>query len=359
MKAARLRGIRDVVIEDIPVPEPGPGEARVRLTRVGMCGSDVHYYSHGRIGNAVAGPGHIAGHEPAGVIDKLGDKLGPESDEGTAARLRPGTRVAVEPAINCERCECCLTGHPNRCVKGRFISSPPHQGAFTEFICHPVRLLVPVPDNLADALTDEDLVMLEPLGVGVYAARRGRVALGDTVAVFGCGPIGLSTIQCARARGASRVFATDVLDYRLEYAKKLGADEVMNASGGRVVEWLMTLTDGRGADVVFDCAGEQDAIDHCIHGVRYGGRVGLVGAPEGDRLSYEAHYARRKELDLVNVRRSLHGVETGLAMVRAGQADLRTIVTHRFPLDEIAKAYDLVNRYADGVVKAMVVISEA
>lgn len=351
MKAARLRGIRDVEIDEIPVPEPGPGEARVRVTRVGMCGSDVHYYAHMRIGYAVCEPGHIAGHEAAGVVDKLGPDI--EDD-----RLAVGARVAVEPHVNCGACERCLTGHPNQCPHARFISSPPYPGAFTEYICHPVQLLFPVPEDLTGKLTDEDLAMLEPLGVGIHTARRARVGLGDTVAVFGCGPIGLFTIQCARARGASRIFATDVLDYRLEFARKLGADETRNASGGGVAEWVKELTGGRGADVVFDCAGEQQSIDDCIEGVRIGGRMAMVGSPAGDRLTYDAHRTRRKELDMLNVRRALFGHESGFAMVRAGHVDLGTMVTHRFALDEIARAFDLVDRYADGVVKAMIVVSE-
>ncbi len=346
MKAAVLRGIRDVAIEDLAVPEPGPGEVRVRVTRVGVCGSDVHFYSHGRIGEAVAGPGHVAGHEMAGVVDKLG----PGTDAPPV-----GTRVAVEPAVNCGECERCLAGFPNQCLQCRFMSQPPHNGALAEYVCHPARLVEPVPDSL----TDEDVAQLEPLAVGVHAARRARVGLGDTVAVFGCGPIGLFTMQAARAAGASRVFATDVLEYRTRFAKRLGADEVMNASSGGVAEWVKGLTGGRGADVTIDCAGVQETIDHCVEGVRAGGRVGLVGSPRGDRLSYLAHIARRKELDMLHVRRSRFGIEHALAMAVAGQVDLRTMVTHRFSLDETGRAFDILDRYADGVVKAMIAVSDS
>ncbi|MHC5055433.1 MAG: zinc-binding dehydrogenase [Planctomycetota bacterium] len=346
MKVAVLRGIRDVAIEDVPVPEPGPGEVRVRVTRVGVCGSDVHYYSHGRIGTVAAEPGHVAGHELAGVVDARGPGV-----EGPAV----GARVAVEPAINCGECERCLAGFPNQCLECRFISLPPHKGAFCEYICHPARLV----DEVPDSLTDEDIAQLEPLGVGVHAAERARVGLGETVAVFGCGPIGLFTLQAARAAGASRIFATDVLDYRVEFARKLGADEVMNASGGGVSEWIMELTRGRGADVTIDCAGVQDTIDHCVEGVGAGGRVALVGSPREDLLSYLAHVARRKELDVLNVRRSLFGIERALPMALAGQVDLRTMVTHRFPLEETGKAFDILDRYADGVVKAMIAVSDS
>jgi len=345
MKAAKLCGVRDIAIEDVPVPEPAPGEVRLRVTRVGICGSDVHYYSRGRIGDAVMQPGHVVGHEVAGVVDALGAGV-----EGP----RVGARVAVEPAIHCGECERCFAGFPNQCTRCRFLGLPPVKGALQEFICHPANLVEEVPDTLTDA----DVAQLEPLAVGIHAAERARVGLGETVAVFGCGPIGLFTIQAARAAGASRVFATDLLDYRIEYARKLGADEVMNASSGGVAEWVTGLTGGRGADATIDCAGVQDTVDHCVEGVRAGGRVGLVGSPRGDRLSYLAHIARRKELDILNVRRSRFGIERALPVALAGQVDLRTMVTHTFPLSETGRAFDILGRYADGVVKAMITVSE-
>lgn len=351
MKVAKLRGIRDVAIEEVPVPEPGPGEALVRVTRVGVCGSDVHYYAHGRIGDAVIQPGQIVGHEFAGVVERLGPP-GP-LDQG-ASDIQPGTRVAVEPSVNCGHCDRCEAGCPNQCPNVRFFGTPPVQGAFAEYVCHPLRLLYPAPDDLTDA----DVAQIEPLGVGIHTVVRARPAPGDTVAVFGCGPIGLFTIQCARAAGASRVLATDVLDYRLEFARKLGADEVMNASSGGVAEWVGELTGGRGADVTYDCAGKQESIDDCMAAARIGGRVGLVGIPRDDRVSYEPHHMRRKELDVHNIRRSRSAVRPGLAMAKAGQIDLRAMVTHTFGLDEIKKAFDLVDAYADGVVKAMIVVSE-
>jgi L-iditol 2-dehydrogenase len=361
MKVARLQGIRRIEIDEAPVPEPGPGEARVRITRVGVCGSDVHYYRHMRIGNAVCPPGHISGHEPAGVIDGFG----PDVDEVRGRKgLDVGSRVAVEPDVNCAKCRWCETGFPNQCPHMMFISSPPYPGAFSEYISHPVRCLYAVPDSIPgpsgdEPLTDSDAAILEPLGVGIHAVRRARVGAGETVAVFGSGPIGLSTMACARAAGASRVFATDILGYRLEFARKYGAEEVMDASGrGDVGEWVKGLTGGRGADCVFECSGAQSAVDDCVHAVRIGGRVGLVGSPEGDRLSYEAHYTRRKELDMLNVRRSRFRYETAIPMALAGQTDLRTMVTHTFPLDEIARAFDLADRYADGLVKAVIAVSE-
>ncbi len=348
MKAAVLRGIRKVAIEDVPAPDPGPGEALVRVTCVGVCGSDVHYYAHGRIGDAVVKPGQIVGHEFAGVVEKTGERLPGDPD------IAPGTRVAVEPSINCGHCDCCVAGHPNQCPNVRFYGTPPVQGAFAEYVCHPLRLLFPASGDLTDA----DIAQIEPLGVGIHTIVRAQPAPGDTVAVFGCGPIGLFTIQCARAGGASRILATDILGYRLDLAKKIGADEVMDASSGGVPEWVMSLT-GRGADITYDCAGKQESIDDCMAAVRIGGRAALVGIPRDDRVSYEPHHMRRKELDVLNIRRSRFAVEPGLAMASAGQVDLRSMVTHDFGLDDIAKAFEIVDGYADGVIKAMIHVSDS
>jgi L-iditol 2-dehydrogenase len=344
VRAAVLKGIKQVVIEERPVPEPGPGQARVKVTSVGVCGSDVHYYVQGKIGDQVIEGDHVCGHEFAGIVDKLGpDTAGPAL----------GTRVAVEPSINCGTCECCESGRPNQCPNVIFYGTPPTQGAYTEYVCHPVRLLFPVPDEVSS----DDAAMLEPFGIGMHAVRRAHVDLGDTVAIFGCGPIGLVTLMAARAAGASRIVATDLYQYRLDVAKTLGADDV-SVAGADVQEWVAGLTGKRGVDASFDCAGEQESIDDAMATVRIGGRVALVGIPRLDRISYEPHKARRKELDVFNIRRSRFTVEAGLAMAKAKQVDLRTMVTHRLPLEEIRTAFELVESYADGVVKAVIRVSD-
>jgi L-iditol 2-dehydrogenase len=347
VRAAVLKGIKQVQIEERPVPEPKRGEARVRVTSVGVCGSDVHYYAQGKIGDQVIEGDHVCGHEFAGVVDKLG----PDTD-GPA----PGTRVAVEPSINCGTCEQCESGHPNTCPNVIFYGTPPVQGAYTEYVCHPVHLMFPVPDEVSN----DDAAMLEPLGIGIHSARRARIDLGETVAILGCGPIGLVTLMSARARGASRIIATDLHEYRLDVAKKLGADDVMVAGkGGDVVKWIMDLTDGRGVDATFDCAGEQETINEALDGARIGGRAVLVGIPRLDRISYDPHPARRKELDVLNIRRSRFTVEAGLAMAKAKQVDLRSMVTHTFALEQIKDAFEIVDTYSDGVVKAVIRVSES
>jgi L-iditol 2-dehydrogenase len=284
------------------------------------------------------------GHEFAGVVEALGEGV-------TAPAV--GTRVAVEPGMNCGRCEWCERGLPNQCPHVRFYGTPPVTGAFAEYVVHPARLLFPVPDSL----TDEDAAVLEPLGVAIHVIRRTGVDLGDDVAVFGCGPVGLLTVQCARAAGASRVFATDIVACRREFAGRMGAADTASPLDTDVVRWLAEATGGRGPDACIECAGEQSTLDECVRAVRVGGRVSVVGIPSFDRFAYDAHVARRKELDIRNVRRSRFAVEAGLAMAASGQVDLRSIVTHRFALDEVGRALELVHEKADGVVKAVVRVS--
>jgi L-iditol 2-dehydrogenase len=346
MKAAVMTGIRKIELQERPVPEPGPGEVRLRVTAVGVCGSDVHYYVDGRIGDQVVEGDHVMGHEFAAVVDSLGPEV---------ERPAVGTRVAVEAGRNCQKCEQCLGGRPNLCPNVVFYGTPPVQGAFCEYVLQRADLCFPIPDELGD----EDAAMLEPLGIGIHTVRRARADLGDTVAVLGSGPIGLVTMMCARAQGASRILATDIRPYRLDYAKRAGATEVMNPADGDVVEWIMDLTGGRGADVAYECAGEQDTVTQCIGGTRIGGRVGLVGIPRVDRISLTIHTARRRELDILNVRRSRFTVEAGLAMAKSGQVDLRSMITHRMPLEDVGRACDLVDKYADGVVKVMIRVSDS
>ena len=346
MKAAVMTGIRKIEMQERPVPEPGPGEVRLRVTSVGVCGSDVHYYVDGRIGDQVIEGDHILGHEFAAVVDELGPEV-----EGPAV----GTRVAVEASRNCQKCEQCLSGNPNLCPNVIFYGTPPVQGALCEYVLQRADLCFPIPE----ALADEDAAMLEPLGIGIHTVRRARTELGDTVAVLGSGPIGLVTMMCARAQGASRILATDIRPYRLDYAKKAGATDVMNPDDGDVVEWIIDLTGGRGVDVAYECAGEQETVTQCIDGTRVAGRVGLVGIPRVDSISLPIHTARRRELDILNVRRSKFAVEMGLAMAQSGQVDLHSMITHRMPLEDVGRACDLVDEYADGVVKAMIRVSDS
>ena len=269
MKVVRLHAPNDLCQHDEPKPEPGPGEMLVRVTAVGICGSDLHWFGEAGIGDAKLKQPLVLGHEFAGVI---------------AAGPRQGQRVAIDPAIPCKECEYCQAGNPNLCQNLRFAGHGLENGALREYITWPEECLFPLPDPLSDA----DGVMLEPLGVAIHAVDLAHLRAGMSVGVFGCGPIGLLVIQVARLAGAMQVFVTEPLSPRLDIARGLDAKE-----------W----TPGQEVDVAFEVAGENAAVETAVAAVKPGGRVILAGIPADDRTSFPASVARRKGLTIKLVRR--------------------------------------------------------
>jgi L-iditol 2-dehydrogenase len=341
MKALVLHGVRDLRVEERPKPEPGPGQALVRIRSVGVCGSDVHYYTHMRIGDQVVTRPMIPGHEAAGEVAALGPGV-----EGVAT----GDRIAIEPARSCGRCEFCRTGRPNICPQVVFRSTPPNDGLMCEFAAIEAAQGLPVPD----AISFDEAAMLEPLQVAVHAANLSGLVPGETVAVIGCGAIGLGCLEMARAGGAGRILATDRFDYRLALARKLGADETIHAERADPVKTLKHLTAGRGADLVFECTNRAAGAPQAYDAAAIGGRVILVGIPEEDTITLDAHEYRRKELRVQYVRRSRHAARAAIALLAAGRLQVKPWVTHTFALKDAAKAFEMVDKYADGVLKAVV-----
>jgi len=311
VKVSRLHGAGDLRLGDEPLPDVPAGHSLVRVTAVGLCGSDLHWYAEGGIGDARVGRPLVLGHEFAGVVEG-----GP----------RHGERVAVDPAMPCERCASCRAGHHNLCPHVRFAGSGEQDGALAEFVAWRSDLLHPLPDELTDA----DGALLEPLGVAIHAFDLGHVRLGATVGVFGCGPIGLLLLQVARAAGAARVVATDPLPHRRAAARRLGADDVVGAedAGG--------LGD---VDVAFEVAGTNDAVDAAIAAARPGARVVLVGIPDDDRTTFSASVARRKGLTIVLVRRMKDVYPRAIALVRQQRVDVGGLVTARYPLGAVDEAF--------------------
>jgi L-iditol 2-dehydrogenase len=343
LKAAYLIHPKTIEIREVAVPQPGPGQVLVRVRAVGVCGSDVHYYLEGRIGDSIATEPHIMGHEFAGEIAALGAGV---------TGLRVGQLVAVEPAISCGHCELCREGHPNLCLHIRFMSVPPDQGALAEYVLVEPERCFPLPEGL----TAEDGAMLEPLGVALHTMRLAKMLIGDTVAVVGCGPIGLLVLQLVRASGGLNLFATDKLDYRLEYARRYGARTVVNVDREDPVARLAEVTGGRGADLVIEASGSVEGPEQAVRLVRNGGKVLLIGIPAEDELTMTAGIVRRKGLTIKMVRRMKHTYPRAIALAQAGMVDLRSMVTHRFSLEDAGRAFDLVAEEGDGVVKAMVAI---
>ncbi|MFW6108602.1 MAG: NAD(P)-dependent alcohol dehydrogenase [bacterium] len=339
VRAAVLRRANELVYEERPAPMPGPGEVAVAVEHCGVCGSDVHYYLDGRIGDMVVESPLVLGHEFAGTVATVG--------EGVAG-LEVGQAVAVQPGVPCGICRLCRAGRYNLCPDVSFAGTPPVDGAFTDLFVTAADFVYPLPEGL----TTEDGALVEPLSCGVHAVERAGVSLGDQVAILGSGPIGLMVSVACQAAGATVALATDLVDARLRMAQEMGAELILNATDADPVA-AMT---GAWLDVVFDCAGALETPQQGVDMVRPGGLVQIVGFPRGEAVPIDMANAVRKELTLNTMLRFVNNVPTALGLLEREVARLRKLVTHRFPFEEIEQAFGLVDERADGVVKAMIVL---
>ena len=343
MRVAKVLAPRTIRLDEAPVPIPGPGESLVRITAVGICGSDLQYYAQGRIGDLEFNAGHVLGHEVAGVVERLGPGA-----EGPA----PGTPVVVDPAIHCGRCRFCLAGHPNLCESLRFFGSPPVLGAFCDFVAHPAHLLLPLPPGTSPAVG----AAIEPLGVAIHAVDLGHVSLGDAVAVLGCGPIGLLIARVAQLAGAGRVVATEPLAHRRGIAPRFGIAAAIDPTREDAIARLRDETDGAGADVAFETAGSPEATEQAVRILRPGGTLVLLGYWKHDQVALPGITAMRKGLTIRFVRRMKNTFPRAIDLVRHGSVDLSALVTHEFALDDIARAFTRAEARAPDVIKAVIVM---
>lgn len=316
MKSVRLHAPGDLRCEDEPVPAVGEGEKLIRVKAVGVCGSDLHWFAGGGIGDAKLEHPLVLGHEFAGETES-------------------GQRIAVDPALPCGHCELCEQGDPNLCPAVMFAGHGTQDGALREWIAWDEKHLFPIPDSFTYA----DGAMLEPLGVALHAVNLAKIKAGMTVGVFGCGPIGLLIIQLAKLSGAVNIIATDKLPWRVEAAKAFGANHAHLVEDQLEGSAIRAATGGRGVDVAFEVAGVQDAVDTSIAAVIPGGKVILAGIPDDDRTSFSASTARRKGLTIKLVRRMKHTYPRAIELVSKGLVDVRSLVTHRFPLEQAAEAF--------------------
>lgn len=321
MKSVRLHGVGNLRIHDEPVPSASEGNVLVRVKAVGICGSDLHWFAEGEIGDAKLDHPLVLGHEFAGET------------EG-------GQRVAIDPAIPCGHCEYCQRGHPNLCADLIFAGHGKTNGALREWMAWSERSLFPIPESFSFA----DGAMLEPLGIAIHSVDLGHLKPGMTVGVFGCGTIGLLIIQMVKLAGAAHIIATDKLTHRVEAAKQFGASETYLVADQHGLEEMRAAVEKRGVDVAFDAAGTQDAIDDAFAAVLPGGKLILAGIPDDDRTSFSASTARRKGLTIKLVRRMKHTYPRAIELVSKGLVDVRSLVTHRFPLEQASEAFRLAER---------------
>ena len=345
MRAARLHGIRDLRLEDVPRPVSAAGEVLLKVASVGVCGSDVHYYMEGSIGDQVISAPMVPGHEFSAWVAEPGEAAG---------HMKTGQLVAVEPAIPCGVCEWCLHGHPNLCPAVHFRGSPGIDGACAEYIAMPAENCFPLPDGF----TPDEGVLLETLGIAIHSVDLAHLRPGQTVAVLGAGPIGLLTAAVARSAGAAVLYMTEPIAARQEFALKYAADAVFDPTECDVVAEILRLTHGRGVDVAVEAAGATTTPAQAAEVACPGGTVILSGIPSDDTMTMKAGTIRRKGLTIKLVRRMKHTYERAILMAQKGMVDVKPLATHAYPLDRIVDAYEVASEHRDGVLKAMIHVGE-
>ncbi len=342
MKSVYLHGVRDIRVHEEPIPKlTRPDEVLVKISTVGVCGSDCHFYDRGRIGRFVVSEPLILGHECAGEIVEVGKDV---------THLAPGDLVCIEPGVPCRRCRRCREGRYNLCEVGvYFMAAPPRdQGAFREYLTWPADFVYKLPPGVSV----EDGAMVEPLAVGLHACRRGEIRPGQSAAVLGAGPIGLLALQAAAAYGAYPVFATDVIDFRLDLVRRLGA-EAIDGREADVPQRIRELTDGKGADVVIETAGTVATIRQAMAAVRNGGVVVLVGLPPEDEANLAVMDMLQREYDVRPVFRYANCYPPALSLIAAGKIELAMLRTHEYPL---AQAEEAMKKTIEGKAEAIKVL---
>lgn len=343
MKAAQFTGLRSSSVRDVPVPPPPEtGEVLIRVQAVGICGSDGHYYLQGRIGDQRLEYPFTFGHECSGIVEACGPQ--------TIGLIR-GDRVAVDPAISCGECDQCRTGRFHTCRSLLFLGCPGQlPGALSTFILMPARNCFKLPEEMSFTLG----ALSEPLSIGIYTVEFIRPARVKSLGILGSGPIGLSVLLAARAIGLQDIYVTDKVSDRLEAAKNAGAAWTGNPDLIDVVSEMLKRR--KGLDAVIECCGDPEALDQAVELLNPGGTLLIVGIPEVDRVSFDVHKLRRKEIIVRNVRRQNQCTRKALDLMASGSIKAGFMATHTFPLADIEKAMEIVIAKADGVIKTMITL---
>jgi L-iditol 2-dehydrogenase len=342
MKAAVLTGLGKIEIRDISAPRlKKEDDVLLRVGATGLCGSDVHYYREGGIGDQRVRYPFVVGHECSGIVEKIGSAV---------TQLKKGNRVAVDPAIACGQCDQCLAGRTNTCRNLLYLGTP---GQLSGSLCD----YIVMPESncylLGEGMSLDEGALVEPLTIGLYSLRMIEGFRPDAIAVLGAGPIGLSVILAARASNVSRIYATDKVEARVEAAARAGADWSGNPDRGDVVGEIRGREPGL-LDAVFECCGGQAALDQGVDLLKPGGRLFIIGIPTEDRVSLDIHKIRRQEISVHNVRRQRGRIPDAIRLIESGRVAVRFMATHEFRLDEAPAAFELVRGYHDGVIKAII-----
>jgi L-iditol 2-dehydrogenase len=342
MKAMMLTGIRLMEMKEVPDPiVAGPKDVKIKMKVLGICGSDVHYYTQGKIGSQKVVYPFTVGHEGAGVVVETGSLV---------KKVKPGDIVAIEPAMPCRDCDQCKSGRYHTCRKLKYLGCPGQaEGCLSEYLVIPEESCFPLPGKL----TADQAAISEPLSIGIYSVKQSGNIRGTKIAILGFGPIGMSVALAARAEGVQKIYVTDKIDDRLAIAKKESVSYTLNPEKENIVEEIRQI-EPLGLDVVFECCGQQQALDQAVDIVKPGGKIMIVGIPEFDKWSLNVEDTRRREISLHFVRRQVDCVEPALELMENGKINIGNMITHRFTFGKAKEAFDLVAAYSDGVMKAMI-----
>lgn len=341
MKTAVMTDIRKVRIEEREKPVPKEGEVLVKVEYVGICGSDLHYYESGRIGNFIVEPPFVLGHEAGGTVVEVGSGV---------SHLKVGDRVALEPGKTCGHCEHCKAGKYNLCEDVIFFATPPVDGVFQEYVAHEAGLCFKLPDNVSTL----EGALVEPLSVGLHAAMQGGAHIGQTAVVTGAGCIGLVSLLALKAMGVSRVIVVDVIDKRLQKAKELGADYVINGKEQDTVAEIKRLTEGKGCDLSIETAGTQITASQLIQASKKGATIVFVGYSASGEMTLPIGMALDKELTFKTVFRYRNIYPMAIEAIAAGKIRIKDIVTDYFELDDIQHAMDACVENKAEIVKGVI-----
>jgi len=321
-------------VEERESPKPGRGEVLLRVKCVGVCGSDVHWFKHGEISGKVMRKPTVLGHEFSAVVEALGEGV---------ENLEIGQKVVAEPGVPCGKCQMCFKGLYNLCTDMQFCGTPPTDGVFQEFYISPSRFVFPF-----QKMEFEEAALVEPVAIAIHTLNMCQMRPGLSVTVFGCGAVGLMAIQAAKALGASTVLGVDIQDSRLELARKLGADAVVNTRHGPVTAL---------ADIVIESTGAGPVPNLCLKAAAMGGKVGILGIPAVDTITIDPHTPRRRELTMIFVRRYRHCFPAAVNLCEQGRIQLAPLVTHVFEVQRLQEALEFVADHPDQVVRAVIRVS--
>lgn len=336
-----MSGTNNMVWKDVAIPELKPNDVLVKVDAVGICGSDMHYYQYGKIGDFIVEGDFILGHEAAGKVVEVGSQV---------KSVKPGDRVAMEPGVTCGKCEFCKTGRYNLCPDVQFFATPPYHGVFVNYVAHPEDMCFKLPDNVSNV----EGALVEPLSVGLHATGQGNVKLGDTVVIFGTGCIGLSALLSSKARGASNIIVVDLMEKRLEKAKELGATHTVNAREVDTIQRIMELTDNKGADVVLETAGAVPTVKQTVEVLKTGGIIVLVGMAPVDIIEFNFAKLMAKEGEIKTVFRYRNFYPVAINAIANGTIDIKSVVSHEFEFEQTKEAMDYVVSNPSEVIKAVI-----